>query len=104
STFTQLLVKIFHTKFDPGWVAPTASAEPDISVHGIGGRAKASELSARQVAANELATQARNVLDRVDNLDEDRILRAFLSVVEATVRTNFFQPDAAGQHKDYVAL
>jgi glutamate dehydrogenase len=30
-------------------------------------------------------------IDRVANLDEDRILRSFLAVVEATLRTNYFQ-------------
>ncbi len=30
-------------------------------------------------------------LNRVKTLDEDRIVRAFISVVEATLRTNFFQ-------------
>lgn len=102
--FTQLLVKVFHTKFDPAWDAPAPSSGRDISLHGIGLKAQVSDLSTRQVTANELAGQARSLLDRVDNLDEDRILRAFLSVVEATVRTNFFQPDASGHPKDYVSL
>src|SRR5205807_7745926 len=37
--------------------------------------------------ANEIAT----ALDAVQNLDEDRILRSFLAVIQATTRTNFFQ-------------
>jgi glutamate dehydrogenase len=35
-------------------------------------------------------------LDQVPNLDEDRILRQFLGVINATVRTNYFQHDADG--------
>ncbi len=31
-------------------------------------------------------------LDSVANLDEDRILRRFLNLIQATLRTNFFQP------------
>src|SRR4029077_1046979 len=34
-------------------------------------------------------------LDAVTNLDEDRILRRFLNLVQSTLRTNFFQ---RGQH------
>ena len=33
-------------------------------------------------------------LQQVDSLDEDRILRRFVNVVEAAVRTNFYQIDA----------
>src|SRR5262249_17311421 len=35
-------------------------------------------------------------LDQVPNLDEDRILRQFLGVINATVRTNYFRRSANG--------
>ena len=38
------------------------------------------------------------------SLDEDRILRAYLNVVLATLRTNFYQLDAAGQPKPYLSV
>lgn len=34
-----------------------------------------------------------DALDRVPSIEEDRILRAFLQLIEATVRTNVYQPD-----------
>ena len=37
-----------------------------------------------------LARQISDALDEVQNLDEDRILRSFLAVVQATTRTNYF--------------
>ena len=40
----------------------------------------------------------------VENLDEDRILRRFLALIQATVRTNYFQKDAAGEAKPYVSF
>ncbi len=43
-------------------------------------------------------------LDAVASLDGDRVLRAFLSVVRASLRTNYFQPDANGKPKRYVSL
>src|SRR4051812_6171005 len=36
------------------------------------------------------AAQIEGALDQVENLDEDRILRTFLAVVQATTRTNYF--------------
>src|SRR5438309_10062059 len=38
----------------------------------------------------KLATEIATALDAVQNLDEDRILRSFLAVIQATTRTNFF--------------
>ncbi|OGA66641.1 MAG: NAD-glutamate dehydrogenase [Betaproteobacteria bacterium RIFCSPLOWO2_12_FULL_65_14] len=37
-----------------------------------------------------LATEIAAALDAVQNLDEDRILRSFLAVIQASVRTNYF--------------
>jgi len=48
--------------------------------------------------------QIRTDLDKVTSLDEDRILRAYLKLVQATLRTNFYQPDAAGRPKSYVSF
>ena len=36
--------------------------------------------------------------------DDDRILRRFLAVIQATIRTNYYQPDAAGRRKPYVSF
>ncbi|MFJ3302768.1 NAD-glutamate dehydrogenase [Streptomyces sp. NPDC086549] len=43
-------------------------------------------------------------LDQVASLDEDRILRSFLTVIKATLRTNFFQESQAGKPHDYVSM
>ncbi|HET6784139.1 MAG TPA: NAD-glutamate dehydrogenase domain-containing protein, partial [Pseudoxanthomonas sp.] len=36
------------------------------------------------------------LMDRVSSLDEDRILRSFMGVIEATLRTNYYQKGADG--------
>src|SRR5205814_3460783 len=41
--------------------------------------------------AHELVRQIEGELDADESLDEDRILRSFLSVIRAMLRTNFFQ-------------
>ncbi|MEU8885810.1 NAD-glutamate dehydrogenase [Streptomyces hydrogenans] len=43
-------------------------------------------------------------LDQVASLDEDRILRSFLTVITATLRTNFFQTTADGTPHSYVSM
>ncbi|RLU78908.1 NAD-glutamate dehydrogenase [Streptomyces griseocarneus] len=55
---------------------------------------------ALQRAGNELTDglleELDGALDQVASLDEDRILRAFLTVIKATLRTNHFQRVSAG--------
>ncbi|MET7920921.1 NAD-glutamate dehydrogenase [Streptomyces avermitilis] len=43
-------------------------------------------------------------LDQVASLDEDRILRSFLTVIKATLRTNFFQEALGGKPHEYVSM
>ncbi|MDX6362634.1 MAG: glutamate dehydrogenase, partial [Streptomyces sp.] len=43
-------------------------------------------------------------LDQVASLDEDRILRSFLHLIKATLRTNFFQEAAGGKPHEYVSM
>merc|ERR1712000_414453 len=43
-------------------------------------------------------------LDNVSNLDDDRIIRRYLDMMLATLRTNFYQSDDAGNEKPYVSF
>src|SRR5579862_8650806 len=43
-------------------------------------------------------------LDKVESLDEDRILRSFLRLVEKSLRTNYFQRQPDGAAKPYLAV
>ncbi len=43
-------------------------------------------------------------LDRVDNLNEDRIVRRYLEMITGTLRTNFFQLNENSEAKDYISL
>ncbi|MDR3415699.1 MAG: NAD-glutamate dehydrogenase [Nevskia sp.] len=45
-----------------------------------------------------------HALDQVASLDGDRVLRAFLGVIRAMLRTNYFQRTAEGQPKHYVSF
>ena len=54
--------------------------------------------------AKSLAQEAAKLLGAIPNLDEDRIMRRFLNLVQASLRTNYFQTDADGKPKDYLAI
>ncbi len=77
---TRYLVKLFEARFDPG-------RNGDIAADSEGRLAKCADLEERIVRA----------LDDVSSLDHDRILRSYLTIVKATLRTNYFQRDADGQ-------
>ncbi|HEX8205030.1 MAG TPA: NAD-glutamate dehydrogenase [Solirubrobacteraceae bacterium] len=73
------LVELFAARFDP--------------VHPAG-----------HDVAEAIAGRIEEAIERVESLDEDRILRNFLSVVRATLRTNHFEPGADGAPKPYLSL
>ncbi|WP_313088977.1 NAD-glutamate dehydrogenase [Pseudomonas sp.] len=66
---------------------------------------------ARKLGEDDLADkQARleqaiiTALDDVAVLNEDRILRRYLALIKATLRTNFYQTDANGRPKSYFSF
>ncbi|HEU5134716.1 MAG TPA: NAD-glutamate dehydrogenase [Steroidobacteraceae bacterium] len=62
---------------------------------------------ARESAAERTAKGILRALDKVASLDEDRILRSYLNVIRATLRTNYFQTmdgTANGKPKSWVSF
>ncbi len=66
---------------------------------------------ARKLAGDDLEDKQQKLeqailgeLDNVAVLNEDRILRRYLDLIKATLRTNFYQTDAAGQNKSYFSF
>jgi glutamate dehydrogenase len=72
TTVTRLLVRLFESRFDPARQA---------------GQTERSEAITEEI---------RGELDDVDVLDHDRVLRAYLGLILATLRTNYFADHAAG--------
>jgi glutamate dehydrogenase len=54
--------------------------------------------------ASRLIERLHTRLEAVSHADEDRILRAFMGVILATLRTNFFQRDPDGSRRPALAL
>jgi glutamate dehydrogenase len=58
----------------------------------------------RDDAGEQLSREIHAALEAVENLDEDRILRAYLGLILATLRTNHYQRTADGESKSYLSL
>ncbi|WP_179400863.1 NAD-glutamate dehydrogenase [Burkholderia guangdongensis] len=59
---------------------------------------------ARDAHAQRQLNAIESALDQVPNLDEDRILRQFLGVINATERTNYYRHDPDGMPKPYLSF
>jgi glutamate dehydrogenase len=58
----------------------------------------------REQVQQQLQVEIKDALNSVSNLDEDRILRRFLNVIRATLRTNHWVKGADGKRKPYLSL
>jgi glutamate dehydrogenase len=96
------------TAYTPEYVNETIVGHPDVA------RAFVTYLHARfdpvqeGDPARQEATrqQVLTALDALSRLDHDRILRGLLTLIDATLRTNAFRPDAVadGSGEPYIAL
>lgn len=62
------------------------------------------QLSNHQELLQQIEQQILDELNNVASLDEDMILRRFLSLLKATIRTNYFQKTKDNQFKAYLSL
>ena len=85
-----MLVELFHARLDPVRLR-AAPTQIDATI-------------TQMDAALEIMTRIEVALDEVANLDEDRILRSYIGVIRATLRTNYFQRGPDGSPKPYVSF
>ena len=94
------LVQLFETRLDPAH--PAAAAGTD-----------ATNDSGREAAESQIVDAISGALENVASLDHDRIIRGFLGVIQATLRTNYYQrvamvgePAADGDagYKSYLSI
>ena len=62
------------------------------------------DLKTRESHAKAIAADIRTRLDAVESLDHDRALRRILRLIEAVLRTNFYQTCADGSPKPWISL
>jgi glutamate dehydrogenase len=77
------LIELFRTRFDP-----------DLTL----------DAEARKEGEARIRARIESALAKVESLDEDRILRHYLNLISATVRTSFFGRDEAGQPPETIAF
>src|SRR6266550_6171028 len=77
AAITRLLIQLFRNNFDPALGA-------------------AGKTTGRYGASLGIRAQIEDALNSVTNPDEDRILRLYVTLIEATLRTNYFSAAAAG--------
>ena len=92
--------------FSDAYMERTLIAHPEISVMLV--RLFLARLDPDQRAeradAGTLESGIERAIDAVRSLDEDRILRSFLSVIRATLRTNYFCLDGDGNPRSYLSF
>ena len=76
------LVRYFHHRMRPDW----DDAQP------------------REVETAAVRLELEEGLERVLNLDEDRILSAFINLIESTLRTNYYQLDENRKLKPWLSF
>lgn len=58
----------------------------------------------RDQLCQDIENKIIDALISVNVLEEDRIIRRYLNLVQASLRTNYFQSDASGASKPYLAI
>ena len=113
---SRLLVELFEARFDPS-TGHESKADIKQGMDQFGTQLKALALGDEAtLAALQQVVEARSgsrerqieaarttllgLMDRVSSLDEDRILRSFIGVIEATLRTSYYVRYADGKRKD----
>src|SRR5712691_165277 len=85
ATITRLLLQLFRNNFDPT-LGP------------------ATRISGRHAASLGIRAQIEDALNSVTNPDEDRILRLYVTLIEATLRTNYFQGEPPAARRPYLSF
>ncbi|MBF8746376.1 NAD-glutamate dehydrogenase [Pseudomonas putida] len=103
-------LKQIRLGFDLGYIASTLNNHTDIARE-LTRLFKTRFYLARKLGQDDLDDKQQRLeqailtaLDDVQVLNEDRILRRYLDLIKATLRTNFYQPDANGQAKPYFSF
>ncbi|MDQ3203892.1 MAG: NAD-glutamate dehydrogenase, partial [Pseudomonadota bacterium] len=103
-------MKQIRLGFDLGYIASTLNNHTDIARE-LTRLFKTRFYLARKLSSDDLEDKQLRLeqailtaLDDVQVLNEDRILRRYLDLIKATLRTNFYQTDANGQNKSYFSF
>ena len=77
------LVQLFRRRFEPGAGRPAGE---------------------RQTDCEAVAQEILQALEEVENLNEDRVLRQYLALIQATTRTNFWRTNDKGERRAFLSF
>jgi glutamate dehydrogenase len=80
---TKTLQELFEARFNPACVASREQCD---------------------ASQKKLELEINEALEGVDSLSEDRVLRRYVELIKATVRTNYYQTSADGKLKSYMSF
>ncbi|WP_432695411.1 NAD-glutamate dehydrogenase [Marinobacterium sp. YM272] len=78
----RLLVALFRARFEPG-------------------RQNSAKV---QALAERIGNSVVDALEKVEHLNDDKILRRYLELIRATLRTNYYQAGTEEEDKDYIVF
>ncbi len=81
------LVKLFDERFDPST-----------------GTESAAELKDRKASGDLISARIVHALETVPSLDDDRVLRRTMHLINAVQRTNFYQLAPSGEHYPHISI
>ncbi len=80
---TRMLLDYFEVRFNPDRYQSSGKSE---------------------AAQQKLEIEFNAALEEVENLSEDRVLRLYMELFQATLRTNYYQVDSQGEPKPYISV
>ncbi len=107
TTILRLYCKVLRqagSAFSQVYMEDTLAAHPEIARRLVTLFERRFDLAGPSRDVPEEVAAIEEALDAVESLDEDRILRSFLTLILKSVRTNYYQPGADGQAKPYLAV
>ncbi len=105
-TYIRFMRQARHP-FSTRYIEQALTGNPDISRHIIvlfNALHNPVKTDQADIGAAGCSVAIDHALEKVTSLDEDRVLRTIVGLVEATLRTNFFQTDKAGNPKSWLAI
>ncbi len=92
------------TTFSQSYMRKSLTNNPEIVGNLVTLFAARFDPAADHAAAGEIARLIEAQLESVQSLDEDRIIRRFVNLIQSTLRTNYYQPGPDGKPKPYLSL
>jgi len=107
TTILRLYCKVLRqagSTFSQAYMEDTLAAHAGIARLLVALFERRFNLASPSAEAPEEMRAIEEALDAVESLDEDRILRGFLTLIRKSLRTNYFQPGSDGKPKPYLSV